>query len=277
MRCVRHAPSLCGLAAGAMFALTSTAAMAQTAMVDDPCQGGPAGATPTELIKPLLEPGAKGSPPAPPNPAAAAAIAQARARDWPGLCRYRAANAALTSPTKVVFMGDSITEFWAIAEPELFTGGVVDRGISAQTSPQMLLRFRNDVIALKPRIVHIMAGTNDVAGNTGPTSEADFEGTIQSMVELAQANGIMVVLASIPPAGKIGWRPEMQPVPEIRRLNAWLSAYAARKGLKFIDYYAALSSPDGAFRPDLSNDGVHPNLNGYAIMRSLAAPAISAR
>lgn len=274
MRSSRGLGLALGLIAASLVAGGGGAARAQTAMVENPCPAGRNGGPPLELIKPLLEPGAKMPVPAPPTPEAVAAIAQARGRDWAELCRYRAANAALSRPARVVFMGDSITDFWVVAQPDFFVDGVVDRGVSGQTTPQMLLRFRNDVIALQPKIVHIMAGTNDVAGNTGPTTEADYHGAIQSMVELAQAHQIQVVLASIPPAEKIGWRPEMQPVPEIRRLNAWLRAYAAQKGLLFIDYYEALATPDGAFRPDLSNDGVHPNMKGYAVMRSLAAPAL---
>lgn len=267
------------LAAAAVLAwpAMSRAAAAEgpTAMVGDPCAGIVDRPMDASLL-PMLQPGAKIVPP-PPDPGQAKAMADQRAKDWPNLCRYRTANAALKRPPRAVFMGDSITEAWGVADPRFFSGGVVDRGISGQTSPQMLLRFRADVIALKPRVVHIMAGTNDVAGNTGPTSERAFEDNIESMVELAKAHHIRVVIASILPMDRLGWRPDYRPAGEVRRLNAWLRAYAARAGAAYLDYYSRLATPDGGFRKDLSNDGVHPNLTGYAIMRKLAGPAIAAR
>ena len=245
-----------------------------TAMVEDPCAGvvdHPFDAS----FRPMLEPGAHFTPP-PADPAAAKAMADQRARDWANLCRYRAADKAQAAAAKAVFMGDSITELWAIADPALFSSGVVGRGISGQTSPQMLLRFQADVVALHPRVVHILAGTNDIAGNTGPTSEEDFERNVASMVEIAQAHGIRVLLGSIPPMASLGWQPQYRPAGEVRRLNSWLQAYAARSGATYVDYYSRLATPDGAFRPELSNDGVHPNLVGYAIMREVAERAIGA-
>ncbi len=197
---------------------------------------------------------------------------QRAAQDWASVCRYRAANeAALAAAQKprVVFMGDSITENWAAADPRLFAGGVVGRGIGGQTTPQMLLRFRSDVVALRPAIVHILAGTNDVAGNTGPTTQQDFKNNVMSMVEIAKANGIAVILGSIPPAAAFPWRPEIDPRRDIAELNSWLKDYAARTGVEFIDYYAALAGSSGELRADLGNDGVHPNYKGYAIMRAL--------
>ncbi len=194
------------------------------------------------------------------------------AGDWAGLCRYRAANeiaAAQAVPPRVVFMGDSITENWGLADPKLFERGVLNRGISGQTTPQMLVRFREDVIALKPKVVHILAGTNDVAGNTGPNRPQDFKNNISSMVELARAHGIHVILASIPPTAKFNWRPELNPVPQIRELNEWLRDYAAHTGCDFIDYYPTLAGTMGELRPDLGNDGVHPNRDGYRLMRAL--------
>lgn len=246
---------------------------AATAMVEDPCSGIVDRPMDSSLM-PLLQPGATFKPPPPPDEATIRAMADQRARDWPNLCRYRAANAALKRAPRAVFMGDSITEAWAIADPGLFSGDIVDRGISGQTSPQMLLRFRADVIALNPKVVHILAGTNDIAGNTGPTSERAFEDNIESMVELARAHHVRVVIASILPMDAIGWRPDYRPAEEVRRLNAWLQAYAARAGVSYLDYYSHLATPEGGFRRDLSNDGVHPNLTGYAIMRRLAAGAI---
>jgi lysophospholipase L1-like esterase len=202
------------------------------------------------------------------------------AQDWPGLCRYRAANESLLArgeSARVVFMGDSITENWALADAELFQRGVVNRGIGGQTTPQMLVRFRADVIALKPRIVHIMAGTNDVAGNTGPTTAQDVRNNIVSMVELARANGIRVILGAIPPAAAFGWRPELHPGPQIQSLNAWLRDYAARNKLEHIDYHSALAGSSGELKAELGNDGVHPNRDGYRIMRKLVEEKIRDR
>ena len=246
-----------------------------TAMLADPCAGAverPLDAS----LRPMLQPGGRLKPPSAEEAAAAGkAMAEQRAKDWPDLCRYRSANAAMKHSPKVVLMGDSITELWAIADPGFFSDDRVDRGISGQTSPQMLLRFRSDVIALEPRTVHILAGTNDIAGNTGPTSERAFEDNIESMVELAKAHHIRVVLGSILPMGSIGWQPQYRPAEEVRRLNRWLREYAARRGAAYLDYYSRLTTAEGAFRADLSNDGVHPNLAGYAIMRGLAAKALA--
>jgi lysophospholipase L1-like esterase len=190
--------------------------------------------------------------------------------DWANLCRYRLANGALSSPTRVVFMGDSITENWVQGDPALFSHGVVGRGISGQTSPQMLLRFFQDVIDLHPKVVHIMAGTNDVAGNTGPTAEKDFQNNVRAMVELAQAHHIRVALASIPPASAFPWQPSMSPAQSIQDLNAWLRQYARETHSRYIDYYGALNDGQGGLKADLSNDGVHPNRDGYAAMKKLA-------
>jgi len=229
----------------------------------------------------LLTPGARFVPPSE-SPAArrqsSRAAAAQRARDWADLCRYRAANAALGRSPRVVLMGDSITDFWREGDPALFAGGaVVDRGISGQTSPQMLVRFWPDVIALHPRLVQILAGTNDIAGNTGPSSEQDFEDNIEAMVALARAHHIRVLLGSIPPAVSFWWAsPRYRPAAEIRRLNDWLARYARANGLGFIDYYARLSTPAGAFRPALSNDGVHPNQAGYQVMTELLKAGIGA-
>jgi len=139
-------------------------------------------------------------------------------QDWAGLCRYRVSNKAVlaagASP-RIVFMGDSITENWNLSDAAFFDKGIVNRGISGQTTSQMLVRFRADVVALHPKTVHILAGTNDVAGNTGPLTAQDFKNNIMSMVDLARANGIAVVLGSIPPAASFNWRPELKPVPII--------------------------------------------------------------
>jgi len=201
-------------------------------------------------------------------------------RDWPGLCRYRAANeeiSAGSTPTRLVLMGDSITENWALADPELFRQGILDRGISGQTTPQMLVRFRADVIALRPEAVHILAGTNDVAGNTGPTRAQDFKDNIMSMVELARAHGIRVILGSIPPTATFNWRPQLDPVPRIRELNSWLRDYASKNGCDYIDYYSQLAGASGELNAALGNDGVHPNRAGYRLMRGLLEKTLAAR
>lgn len=200
------------------------------------------------------------------------------AQDWAGLCVYRPANAALLASGRrpdVVFLGDSITENWVKADPSLFGEGVVGRGIGGQTSSQMLVRFQADVVALRPRLVHIMAGTNDVAGNGGPTSPQAWRDNIVAMVQLARANGIEVVLASVPPATRFLWRPEIEPGSRIAELNAWLRDYAAREGLRYADYGPVLGDGQGGLRRDLGIDGVHPNRDGYAAMRPLAADVIA--
>ena len=197
--------------------------------------------------------------------------------DWPGLCRYRAANTALQpGSARVVFIGDSITENWFLADPEYFSGGIVNRGIGAQTSAQILLRFRADVVALRPAVVHILAGTNDVAGNNGPVRPRDFQNNIESMVEIAAANGIRVVLGSIPPAASFSWQPSLRPAPVIDQLNGWLRQYAADKGLGYVDYHLALRGSGGELKSALGNDGVHPNRDGYSQMRRLAEAAVAA-
>ncbi|WP_010162839.1 SGNH/GDSL hydrolase family protein [Sphingomonas sp. PAMC 26617] len=199
-------------------------------------------------------------------------------RDFGQLCRYAEANRVLAASgqtVRVVFMGDSITDNWIHADANLFSNGVVDRGISGQTTPQMLARFRADVIALKPRAVHIMAGTNDIAGNTGAATIETVKGNIASMAELARAHGIRVVIASIPPAAAFPWSPGKRPVPQIAAMNAWLRGYAKANGFGYVDYFAALATPEGAMKPGLSSDGVHPTPQGYAVMRPLALAAIA--
>ena len=200
--------------------------------------------------------------------------------DWAGLCRYHSANASALAGSvhpRVVFMGDSITENWALDDPEFFDHGIVGRGISGQTTAQLLVRFQSDVVALHPQIVHILAGTNDVAGNTGPTSAQDFKNNIMSMVEIARYNGIAVILGSIPPSAAFNWRPQVDPKPWIRQLDTWLRAYAMQNRVEFIDYYTPLAGPSGEFRTDLSNDGVHPNRSGYRLMRRLVEKDLLSR
>ena len=197
-------------------------------------------------------------------------------RDFGQLCRYADANpGAKRQRVRVVFMGDSITDNWINLDPSMFTHGLVDRGISGQTTPQMLVRFRNDVIALKPLAVHIMAGTNDIAGNTGAATIETVEGNIASMAELARAHGIRVMLASIPPAAAFPWSPKMRPVPQIAELNAWIRDYARANGFTYVDYQASLAAADGGMKPGLASDGVHPTKAGYAVMRPIALAAIA--
>ncbi|WP_267393810.1 MULTISPECIES: SGNH/GDSL hydrolase family protein [unclassified Sphingomonas] len=198
-------------------------------------------------------------------------------RDFGQICRYHALNQQLRAsgePVRVVFMGDSITDNWINLDKTMFVGGLVDRGISGQTTPQMLVRFREDVLALKPKALHIMAATNDVAGNTGASTMEIVEGNIATMAELARAHGIKVIIASTPPAAAFPWSPGKQPSPQIVALNGWLRHYATQNHFTFVDYHAALATPEGGMKPGLSSDGVHPTAAGYAIMKPLALAAI---
>jgi lysophospholipase L1-like esterase len=198
--------------------------------------------------------------------------------DWGQVCTFAAANAALPMATnhRVVFFGDSITELWIKGDPSLFENDVLDRGISGQTTSQMLVRFREDVLDLHPAVVQILGGTNDLAGNTGPTTLAQIQGNIATMAELAHAHGIKVILGSIPPAAHFSWRPHISPVEQIRAMNAWLRDYARRKGYTYADYYALLAEADGSFKPAITLDGVHPNPTGFQTMRPVADAAIKA-
>jgi lysophospholipase L1-like esterase len=198
-------------------------------------------------------------------------------RDFGQICRYHGQNQQLKAagtPVRVVFMGDSITDNWINLDKTMFVDGLVDRGISGQTTPQMLVRFREDVLALKPGAVHIMAATNDLAGATGASTMEIVEGNIQTMAELARAHGIKVIIASTPPAAAFPWSPGKQPSAQIVALNRRLRGYAAQNHFTFVDYHAALATPAGAMKPGLSSDGVHPTAAGYAIMKPLALAAI---
>ena len=197
--------------------------------------------------------------------------------DWAWLGRYREDNAKLLASgaqVNTVFLGDSITEGWARTDPGLFSNGVVGRGISAQTTPQMLVRMYSDVIQLKPRVVHIMAGTNDIAGNTGPMTLQETQNNFMAMCEIAKAHKIRVVLGASPPASKYWWRPEVQPHDTVVALNDWLRGYAKRIGAKYADYAAALSDGKGGVNRELAQDEVHPNKDGYAAMRPVAQAAL---
>ncbi len=196
-------------------------------------------------------------------------------QDFADLCKYAGDDAETQQSPRVVLFGDSITERWATSEPDLFTLGIVNRGISGQTTTQMLLRFYQDVIALKPQAVQIMGGTNDIAGNSGPTSPQDFKNDIMAMVELAQAHRIRVLLASIPPSDRFSWNPAIKPASRILELNAWLRNYAYQKQVVFVDYYTILANKTGALRPELGEDGTHPNKDGYARMRPVFLNALT--
>lgn len=202
------------------------------------------------------------------------------ANDYGQLCVYRAANAKLGSAKpdtpRVVYMGDSITEIWKQKDPGFFTHGRIDRGISGQTTAQMLVRFRQDVIDLHPAVVQVMGGTNDIAGNTGATTLAEIEDNLAGMAELAQAHGIRVILSSVPPSNHFSWQPRVNPVGPIREINAWIRRYAQAHGCTYVDYYDAMATQAGAMRPGLSSDGVHPIAKGFAIMKPLALRGVAA-
>ena len=201
--------------------------------------------------------------------------------DWALLAQYREDNDRVrglpAEQRRVVFFGDSITRGWINLHPEFFAaGGYVDRGISGQTTPQMLVRFRQDVISLMPAAVHFMGGTNDIAENTGPYDPQATTNNITSMMELAKVHGIRVIVAAIPPAADFPWRTGLQPPAKIRALNNWIKAFAAANGLVFADYTPPLDDGAGAIKPGLSTDGVHPSRAGYLTMEPIAAAAITA-
>jgi lysophospholipase L1-like esterase len=202
------------------------------------------------------------------------------ANDWPNLARYRDANrslpAAAPGEPRVVFMGDSITELWD-RDPGAFLSskGHVGRGIGGQTTPQMLLRFQQDVVALKPKVVVINGGTNDIAGNTGPSTLEMIEDNLKSMAQIAAANGIKVVLASVTPAYDYPWRPGLSPAEKVVALNSWMKDYCARTGCVYADYFSAMSDEKHGMKEGLSRDGIHPTPAGYNIMTPIAEAAIA--
>ena len=224
----------------------------------------------------------------PQDPAATIAILEQRLAayrhllsDWGGLTRYGSEDSEMKPPApgenRVVFIGDQITEFWGRGAARFFPGRpYVNRGIGGQTSPQMLVRFRQDVIGLKPKVVVIQAGTNDIAGVTGPGTRGTLSDHIMSMTDLAKANGILVVLASITPVCDCTkMQTDLRPQGKIADWNGWLKGYAAASGSVYLDYYAALA--DGRnFRKEFTTDGLLPNDAGYAVMAPLAEQAIEA-
>lgn len=207
--------------------------------------------------------------------------------DWPNLARYDKDNKSVAPPAKneqrVVFMGDSITDSWDNPANGFFPGKpYINRGISGQTTPQMLIRFRRDVIELKPKVVVILAGTNDLAGNTGPTTLEAIEDNLKSMAELATANSIRVVFASLLPVsdhelrdGKPLVQTVRRPPEKILALNNWMHGYARANRHGYLDYFSAMVDENGFLKDELSDDGLHPNVQGYAVMAPLAEAAIA--
>lgn len=208
-------------------------------------------------------------------------ICAAKAQDWPNIKKYEEANSKVQPPSKnekrVVFMGNSITDFWINTDSSFFAGKpYFDRGISGQTTGQMLVRFREDVINLKPAVVVILAGINDIAENNGPSKLEDVFGNIVSMGELAKASHIKVVLSSVMPAFAFPWRPSINPVPKVKELNEMIKAYADKNNIVYLDYFTAMADSRRGLPANLSKDGVHPNPEGYKVMEPLAEKAIAA-
>ena len=260
------------LAAGVLFAAAATLP-AQVAPA--PVAPAPTAPAPPVTVDPLLT-----APVASLSPEQVESL-QHRLSDWPGLRRYRDDNARAGAPApgeqRVVFYGDSITDAWGRRQGSTFFPGkpsYLNRGISGQTTAQMVVRFRQDVIDLHPAAVLILAGTNDIAGNTGIATVEMIEDNFRSMTELAQTNHIKVILASILPVSKYPWRRGLEPADKVRTLNAWLKNYAQANGATYLDYYSALTNDQGGMNPNLASDGVHPTAAGYTIMAPLAQKAI---
>jgi len=253
--------------------------------------------TPAQLPAGQAPPSAAGTPPATAANASCPEMATAltavmardvRLRDWPDMTRYRESNRTLSAPAageaRVVFMGDSITDGWQQPRYGGFFPGkpYVDRGISGQTTPQMLVRFRRDVVDLKPKAVVILAGTNDIAGNTGPMTNEEIQGNLASMSELAHAHNIKVVMSSVTPVSEYHIanpravpQTTARPMERIKALNEWMKSYAAAHGDVYLDYFTAMIDDKGLMRTELTEDDLHPNAKGYAIMAPLAEAAIA--
>lgn len=200
-------------------------------------------------------------------------------QDWPNLNRYRAEDQILLPPSpkepRVVFLGDSITDRWGRKVGEFFPGKpYVNRGISGQTTPQMLIRFQQDVVRLHPAVVIVLGGTNDIARNTGPSTPEMIEDNFRSMAAIAKAYGIKMIIASILPAARYHWRPEINGAQEIKEVNQWLQLFCEQNDLIYLDYYSAMADAAGGMQPGLSSDEVHPTEKGYEIMAPLAEAAI---
>ena len=199
--------------------------------------------------------------------------------DWANLGRFREENKLVAMPTegekRVVFMGNSITEGWIRIDPGFFSGKpYINRGISGQTTPQMLVRFKPDVINLKPSVVVILAGINDIAGNTGPSTLEMIEDNLSSMAEIAKTNGVEVVLSSVLPAYDFPWHPGLEPAEKVVKLNGWIKNYAMSHNCIYLDYFTPMSDEKYALKAEYTLDGVHPTLAGYKIMEPLVTEAI---
>lgn len=207
-------------------------------------------------------------------------ILLAQDNDWANLNRYKEENLKIGLPAdnenRVVFIGNSITQGWIEVNPNFFIGkSYINRGISGQTTPQMLVRFRSDVVNLKPKVVVILAGTNDIAGNTGPSTLEMIEDNIASMVEIANANNIKVVLCSILPAYDYPWKTGLEPAQKIVDLNKWIKEYAVKNKIIYVDYFAPIADQRNGMKKAYSEDGVHPNLAGYKVMEPIVENAIA--
>lgn len=239
------------------------------------------GSSPAPSGQALGTQAARSTAPNPTDPAETNAANARKLLDWPDLKHYQAANKALPPPAagehRVVFFGSSTTEFWGKRAGAAFFPGrpYVNRGISGQTTPQMLVRFQQDVVALKPKVVVFLGGSNDIAGNTGPTSLEAIQDNIRSMVAIATANGIVMVLASQLPTTDYPWNPGTHPEGDLLKLSTWEKSFAAEQHLIYADYYTALAGKDGNFLPGLSVDGVHPTAAGYKRMEPVAEAAIA--
>ena len=201
------------------------------------------------------------------------------AQDWPQLQKYQSDNAKILDekiPVKVVFMGNSITQGWADMRPEFFKDhGFIGRGIGGQTTPQMLLRLRQDVLDLKPEAVVILAGINDIAQNTGPITLNETLGNIQSMAELALAHDINPIICSVLPANSFPWRPEIIPTQQVIDLNSQLQRWALEKNLVYVDFYTPMVDEKHGLKSDLGYDPVHPNVAGYQVMEPILLKALN--
>lgn len=200
-------------------------------------------------------------------------------QDWANLKRFQQENSELmlakAHENRVVFMGNSITEGWLSIRPEFFKNKpYVNRGISGQTTPQMLIRFRQDVIHLKPSTVVLLAGINDIAENTGPSTIEMIANNIVSMAELAKANQIKVIICSVLPANNFPWRKGIKPAEKVRKLNVILQLYSYKNKLAYVDYYSAMVNDSHGLKKELGEDGIHPNKNGYLIMEPILEKAI---
>lgn len=204
---------------------------------------------------------------------------QAQINDWANLNRYKEENLKIGLPdageNRIVFIGNSITEGWKTLNPAFFSNsGYINRGISGQTTPQMLVRFRPDVVNLKPKVVVILAGTNDIAGNTGPSTLEMIEDNIKSMIEIANANNIKVIVCSVLPVFDYPWKPGLNPAQKIIDLNNWIKEYAFKNNIVYVDYFTPMADERNGLKKEYSEDGVHPNLAGYKLMEPLVVKAI---